>query len=231
MATEGRKVTFPSHCSDRSNLIGMLYGSPATTKKALIVLHAWWGMNEEIQKHGFDIHSESGLAILVPDLYRGKVAKDRETAKHYMDDLDWQGAIKDVAASAKFLKSQGFEKVGIMGFCMGGALTFLAALHIPDISAASPFYGIPKPHLGDLTKIAIPVQSHFGEEDNVAGLSSPDDYFPLEYQLKKAGVHYKMYVYEEAGHGFCHRSYPTYHEDAANTAFKRMYRFMQEHLS
>ena len=99
-----------------------------------------------------------------------------------MADLDWEGAVRDVEAAARFLKNISCSKVGVTGFCMGGALTFLAALKVEEISAASPFYGIPKPHLGDLTQITIPVRSHFGENDDVKGLSSPDDYYPLEYK-------------------------------------------------
>ena len=80
-----------------------------------------------------------------------------------MDNLDWQGAIQDISAAARFLKLRGCVKVGVTGFCMGGALAFASAALLPDdISAAAPFYGIPSPQLCDLATIKIPVQCHFG---------------------------------------------------------------------
>ena len=78
----------------------------------------------------------------MPDLYRGKVATDYETAGHYSASLDWQGAIQDIQASVSYLKnSRGCTKIGIVGFCMGGALSIAAASLCEDINASCPFYG------------------------------------------------------------------------------------------
>ena len=208
----------------------VVFGDPVTEKRGLILLHAWWGLNNEIQQHGKEMSEKAGLVVLVPDLYRGKIAKDRETAGHYMADLDWYGAAKDVQGAARHLLSMGCDKVGVSGFCMGGALSFLTAATVPEISASAPFYGICKPHLADLTKITIPVQGHFGEKDEVVGLSSPADFYPLEKALKTAGVPFELYVYN-VGHGFAHPSYPTYDKEAATLAFSRMFKFMQDNLS
>ena len=226
---EDQRVTFSSE-NPAGDCPAMVFGDPGTLKKGLILLHAWWGMNEEVQQHGREISQEAGLVVLVPDLYRGKLAKDRETAGHYMADLDWLGAASDVQGAARKLLSMGCGKVGVTGFCMGGALSFLTAATVPEISASAPFYGISKPHLADLAKITIPVQGHFGAKDEVVGLSSPSDFYPLEKRLKDAGVNFELFVYD-VGHGFAHPSYPTYNADAATQAFSRMYKFMQDNLS
>ena len=69
---------------------------------------------------------------------------------------------------SRHLKAQGCQKVGVVGFCMGGALTMAAAALIPEVDAAAPFYGIPSAQLCDVTKIKIPMQCHFAEKDSVS---------------------------------------------------------------
>ena len=173
-----------------------------------------------------------GLTFYV--CYRGKVATDRETAGHYMGDLNWDGAMQDLAAGAKFLKSRGCNKVGVCGFCMGGALSFAAAAAIPqDISAAAPFYGIPDQTKFDLTKISIPVQAHFGAKDELVGFSSKQDYDKLSEKLKAAGVNYELFEYD-AGHAFTNPLNiigDNYQADLAKTAFERMLAFMNTNLA
>ncbi|XP_013400769.1 uncharacterized protein LOC106166668 [Lingula anatina] len=200
-------------------------------KKGLIVLQEWWGMNDQIKQQATNLSKDGHLTTLVPDLYRGKVATDRETAGHYMGDLDWPGAVKDVQAAARFLQSKGCVKVGVTGFCMGGALAFAAAALVPEISAAAPFYGIPGQQLADLTTIKIPVEAHFGKKDTLQGFSSPDDYRPLVEKLKAAGVDIVLLEYD-AGHGFTNFQNPlgTYDEEAAKQALGRMLEFMNEKL-
>ena len=113
---------------------------------------------------------------------------------------------------------------------MGGALCFLAAALVPEISSAAPFYGISKPHLADLTKVTVPIQGHFGDNDEVVGLSSPADYLALNDRLQAAGVPFELHVYPGVGHGFAHPSYPTYNKQATKLAFSRMYQFMDRTL-
>ncbi|ELT96486.1 hypothetical protein CAPTEDRAFT_21911, partial [Capitella teleta] len=224
-----KSVVFPSDHPD-GLCRGVIIRGQVDFKGGLILLHAWWGLNEEIVQHADEVSRDSGFTVLVPDLYRGRIAKDRETAGHYMADLDWEGAVCDVRAAVKCLHSNGCVKVGVAGFCMGGALCWLAAAKIPEVKAAAPFYGIPKAHLADLATISVPVQGHFGEKDNVVGLSSPRDYLPLKEKLDDAGVNFELCVYGGAGHGFAHPSYKTYNEQAARAAFKSMYSFMRKHL-
>ena len=157
------------------------------------------------------------------------MAKDREEAGHYMSGLDWNGAIQDISAGAKYLISLGCRKVGVMGFCMGGAISFAAAVRSPEISAAAPFYGIPKSSIANLLEIRIPVQSHFGELDTAVGFSSPADYNALNETLAKPGVAHEMHTYH-AGHGFTNGNNQQYSSEATKLALSRVYEFMQKHL-
>jgi carboxymethylenebutenolidase len=105
-----RKVKFSS-ANVLGDAEGVVIGDPSVHPRGLIVIHEWWGMNQQIQDEGADIARNGELTVLVIDMYRGKVAIDREEAGHYMQGLDWEGAVQDLAAGATYLKSIGCTKV------------------------------------------------------------------------------------------------------------------------
>jgi carboxymethylenebutenolidase len=82
-----------------------------------------------------------------------------------MGGLDWDGAVKDIKGACDYLKSLGCTKVGILGFCMGGALTIASICKYESFSAAAPFYGIPDLKYNDVSKIKCPVFAYFAEKD------------------------------------------------------------------
>jgi len=112
---------------------------------------------------------------------------------------------------------------------MGGALSFKAAALCPEISAAAPFYGIPRDDKDELTRIQTPVQAHFGEKDDIVGVSSPADYGPLSERLIAAKVPYEVFIYP-AGHGFTNPNNPNYSAECTALAFERLCEFMKKHL-
>ncbi|XP_005094588.1 protein usf [Aplysia californica] len=200
------------------------------SKAGIIVLQEWWGLNQQIQDCGKEVSCGSKMVTLVPDLYRGKVAVDNETAGHYMGDLDWKGAIDDIQGCAQYLKGKGCVKVGVTGFCMGGALSMAAAALVPEIDAAVPFYGIPSAELCDVTTIKVPLQCHFGDKDSVAGFSSPAEWKPLKAKLEAALKSLEFYNYD-CDHAFTNKTGANYNPDAAKLAFSRMFQFFQKNLS
>jgi len=197
----------------------------------VIVLQEWWGINDQIKQQGEEISKRGNFSVLVPDLYRGKVATDHETAGHYMNDLDWAGAVKDIQGAAKYLLANGCQKVGVTGFCMGGALSLAGAALVSEISAAVPFYGIPSPELCDVCTIKVPLQCHYGEKDVLEGFSSPKDYNALKEKLTGAGVKFEFYTYD-AGHAFTNPTGPlgNYNKDCAEQALNRMAEFFKSNL-
>ncbi|XP_059150007.1 protein usf-like isoform X2 [Physella acuta] len=210
---------------------GVLCGDPKKSAQGIIVLQEWWGVNQQIQDCGKELCGLANAVTLVPDLYRGKVAEDNETAGHYMGGLDWKGAVEDIRAAAKYLKEQGCKKVGVTGFCMGGALSMAAAALVQEIDASVPFYGIPSAELCDVTKIKIPLQCHFAEKDDTKGFASPDEYRPLEAKLKAANLKdFEFYEYP-AAHAFTNTSGPNYNKDCRDQAFSRMKQFFHKHLA
>jgi len=171
--------------------------------------------------------------LIIPDLYRGKVATDREEAGHLMHGLDWVGAVQDISGAAKYLKANGVDgKIGVVGFCMGGALTLASSVHVKEVSAGVVFYGIPSDQLADVTKAATPLQLHFGDKDAIEGFSSPKEQDKLEEKLKKANIPHEFYRYKDAAHAFSNDAHPeVYNASAATESRDRTLAFFKKHLA
>ncbi|CAM6017577.1 unnamed protein product [Sphagnum balticum] len=206
----------------------------------IVVIQEWWGIDFEIKKHATDIASK-GYRALIPDLYRGKLGLEVAEAQHLSQGLDWPGAVADIAASAKWLKEHGSPKVGVTGFCMGGALSLASAVRVPGIDAVVAFYGTPPPQLADPTESKVPVQAHFGEEDTMKGLSDKETAKALEEKLKKANIPSEVYIYPKVGHAFMNSSpegiernkavgFGEHHQEAVNLAWSRFESWFAKYL-
>src|SRR5262245_19290081 len=109
----------------------------------IVVIQEGWGLNDQI-KGTADQLAEAGYAAGVPDLFSGKLTKKADEASHWMGELDFaDAAAEDVRGAVLHMKEQGVTKVGVTGFCMGGALTILAAMRVPETDAGVCFYGVP----------------------------------------------------------------------------------------
>jgi len=116
-----KKVTFKSE-NAAGDGVGVLIGDPSSRRRGLILVHEWWGMTRQIQDEAALIADEGQLTVLVCDVYRGRVAVDREDAGHCMEHLDWDGAVNDISAAAKYLLSAGCTKVRtseLIAMCTG----------------------------------------------------------------------------------------------------------------
>jgi len=158
-----------------------------------------------------------------------------------MSGLDWPGAVADIAASAKWLKKNGSPKVGVTGFCMGGALTIASAVRIPEVDAAVAFYGIPPPELADPTQAKAPVQAHFGQNDSNKGFSDVESAKALEEKLQKSGVPSEVYIYPNVAHAFMNASpegverkkqtgFGEHHQEAVDLAWSRFEAWFGKYL-
>src|SRR5215210_5522985 len=108
----------------------------------VVVIQEWWGLNDQIKGVAERLAGE-GYRVLVPDLYRGKVTVEEAEAEHLMGKLDFaDAATQDVRGAVQYLKENS-PKVAVLGFCMGGALTILSAVHIREADAAVCWYGVP----------------------------------------------------------------------------------------
>ncbi|KAJ4730063.1 Protein usf [Melia azedarach] len=173
----------------------------------IVVLQEWWGVDFEIKNHAIKISQlNPGFKALIPDLYRGKVGLDVAEAQHLMDGLDWEGAIKDIRASAIWLKANGSKKVGVTGYCMGGALAIASSVLVPEVDAVVAFYGIPSSELADPGQAKAPIQAHFGELDNFVGFSDVTAAKALEEKLRVSGIPHEVHIYPGNAHAFMNRS-------------------------
>lgn len=197
-----------------------------SSKSAIILLQEWWGLNDHIKALS-DRYAAEGFLVLAPDLYHGRVTKDADEASHMMNGLDFPGAVhEDIAAALKYLKKDGV-KVGITGFCMGGALTIAAAARLEGFAAASSFYGVPPKAFADPATIKIPFQAHFATRDYWI---TPEVAATLEAEMKVVHLTPEIYHYE-ADHAFCNSTRPeVYDRQAADLAFSRTVAFFKSNL-
>lgn len=173
----------------------ILQGGP----RAVVVLQEWWGVNDVVKAHAVRLH-ELGYTVCIPDLYKGKLGVDVEEAHHLMSNLDWPAATIEITDCVSYLKiSLEATSVGVIGFCMGGALALVAAQKA-GVEACVSFYGVPGADACDLSAITIPVQAHFGDKDNLAGFSDPEAAKKLSEAL--GGENQNVLTYEGVGHAF-----------------------------
>jgi len=175
---------------DGKTVQGYLAEPAASNAPAIVVIQEWWGLNDQI-KGVADRLASAGFQALVPDLYRGKATVEQEEAHHLMTGLDFgDAASQDIRGALQFMKARA-PKLGLTGFCMGGALTLLAA-QAPELDAAVVWYGCPPLEYIDASKIKIPLQGHWATQDEFFKI---DTVAALEDKLKAADVSFEFHRY------------------------------------
>lgn len=168
---------------------------------AIIVIHEWWGLNDWVKEQGSKL-SDLGYVTLAVDLYRGKVATTPDEAHEIMRGVPEDRAKRDLHAAFDFLQSQPDVKknrIGAIGWCMGGGYSLDVALEEPDLAADVINYGHLATDPAALKKINAPILGLFGAQDR--GIT-PDDVKKFEEQLKQLGKKVDVTIYPDAGHAF-----------------------------
>jgi carboxymethylenebutenolidase len=228
----GETVSFASN-GDQAD--GYFAGPASGSGPGVLVLQEWWGLAPQL-KRVVDRLSAEGFTALAPDLYRGELAAHTEVDKAaaLMNALPPDRAARDMAGAIDFLLAHPAvkgDKVGVVGFCMGGLLALVvAAQHGDKIGAAVPFYGAP---LGDSAPdwsgLTAPVLGHYAMDD---------DFFPvdavreLEKQLRSMDKDVTFEYIPETGHAFANEDNPfgTYNADAALKTWNHGVSFLHERL-
>jgi carboxymethylenebutenolidase len=200
---------------------------------AMVVIQEWWGLQDQI-KGVADKLAKQGYRALVPDLYRGKVALEANEAKHLMEGLNFGDAAgQDIRGAVQYLKQSGSSKVGVTGFCMGGALTVLSAVNVPEMDAGVIWYGYPPLQYVDASKIKAPLMGHWAIHDQAFAISGVDE---LEKKLREAKVKFEFHRYD-AKHAFANETADAkkldmlrYNPSAAATAWDRTMDFLAKNL-
>jgi carboxymethylenebutenolidase len=199
--------------------------SAGSGRPGIVVIQEWWGLNDQICGVT-DRFARAGYNALAPDLYKGRLTTVPDEANHLMSGLNFPDAThQDLRGAAQYLKKDS-GNVAIMGFCMGGALTIAAAVHVPETAAVVCFYGIPPKEFADPVRIKIPFQGHFANQDDWCTPAAVDQ---LETALKQSGAPHEVYRYD-AAHAFFNEHSPAYDVACANQAWDRMAAFLKARL-
>jgi carboxymethylenebutenolidase len=199
----------------------------------VVLFEEWWGLDDRI-KATADRLASHGFSVLVPDLFRGRSAATGDEANHLMEGLDFaDAATQDAAGAAQYLREHGAKRVGVAGFCMGGALAMLSVMHGHEFDAASIWYGYPPPEGGDPGTIRVPLQGHWALHDGFFKIEGVD---AIERKLKLSGTAVEFHRYD-AKHGFYNTGevgeggLGHYNRDHAETAWHRTVDFFNRTLS
>ncbi len=206
--------------------------TPSSATAGVLVIQEWWGLNDHIK----DIakrFSQEGYAALAPDLYSRaghKVTQDPNEAARLMNALSSQAALRDLNAATKYFKSvPGVDpqRIGVVGFCMGGGFALMMATHNSDIKAAVPFYGKVPPS-ETLDYLLCPILYHYGAKD---GWVTQEEVERLKQGLSEFGKPGEVLVYPESGHAFFNNTRPdAYRSQDAQIAWQRTLAFLAKHL-
>ena len=214
--------------SDGFKLGGYRAERQGKAKGGLVVIQEIFGVNHHIRAMcdrfaaiGYVSTAPAVFDRVTPNFESGYTPDEIANARKFVANPDWSAMLRDVQAAIDELKKSG--PVGIMGFCMGGTISFLAACKLNGLSAAVCYYG------GQIAKNAdekpkIPTQMHFGEEDASIPMSD------VEMIKKKRGGDCEIYAYPEAQHGFHCDERGSYNAEAAKLAWQRSMAFLAKHV-
>ena len=193
-----------SYKSGDDTVSGVLF-TPATKGgaklPAIVVIHEWYGLNDWAKQQAEELASQ-GYETLAVDLYRGKVAKTRDEAHELMNGLPHDRAVRDLSAAVAYLKSQpnvDSNKIGAIGWCMGGTYSAQLAVAEPTLAADVVNYGWLPESDAEAKAVKAKMLGNFGGKDQ--GITA-ESIHKFEEQMKANGNPVDFKIYPDAGHGF-----------------------------
>jgi carboxymethylenebutenolidase len=225
---KGEEVTFPSGDDKVKGYLAVPEGKGPFP--AIVVIQEWWGLSDWIKENARRLAAQ-GYVCLAPDLYRGKVAADPTTARKLMSGMPEDRALRDLKGAVAFLARHdrvNREKIGVIGWCMGGGLALKLALADKRVVACTMCYGRVIDDTGKLKSLNAAVLGIFGKEDKgipIAGVRK------FGTALKDAGKTVEAIHEYDAGHGFMRPGKnPAYNEKEAKSAWEAIDKFFAKTL-
>ncbi len=221
--------------SNGSTAAGYLARPEGGRGPGVLVVQEWWGLDPSI-KEVADRLAAGGFTALCPDLYHGELAQhdEMDKAAALMTAMPPDRAARDMSGAVDFLladEGATGAAVGVVGFCMGGMLTFLIAANRPDaVTAAVPFYGFPQGDTEpDWSQLRAVVRGHMAENDDFFG---PEAAAALEAKLVGMGKDVVLTVHPGTGHAFMgpHNALGTLDEEVAAQLWPGVLAFLHEQL-
>ena len=206
---------------------GYLAKAARANAPGVVVIQEWWGLQDQI-KGVCDRLALAGYEALAPDLYAGTVVAYHDTAaaEREMNSLNFLDVTDQVVRGAALLLKGSSARVGLMGFCLGGAVTILGACRVPELSAAVCFYGLPPAQVAKPADLKVPLQAHFADRDDWC---TPQAVAAFEAGVKEAGKDVEVFRYD-ADHGFINEQRAVHDRAAAELAWERTLKFWARHL-
>jgi carboxymethylenebutenolidase len=218
----------PFQRPDGEEARGYLAHASVARAPGVVVIQEWWGLQDQITSI-CDRLALAGYDALAPDLYGGTVIPyhDADAANREMTSLDFLDATDQLVRGAARFLLRSSPRVGLTGFCLGGAVTILGVCRIPELSAGVCFYGLPPVAAAGPADVTVPLQGHFAIRDDWC---TPAAVATFEDGLKKAGKTAIFYHYE-ADHGFINEQRPVHDRAHGETAWDRMLTFWRQYLN
>jgi carboxymethylenebutenolidase len=197
----------------------------------VVVIQEWWGLVPHI-KDVTERLAREGFVALAPDLYHGQAAAEPDEARKLAMALDAQRAVQEIAAAARYLKKMSNvapQKMGVVGWCMGGGLCLsTAAYHSDLIGAAVAFYGRPLT-AGDTARLQVPVLGLYAEHDH--GIP-PEAVRAFDAEMDKQHTPHEVHIYAGASHAFFNDTRPQiYQAAAAQDAWQKTLAWFRKYLA
>jgi carboxymethylenebutenolidase len=205
---------------------GFLAVPPSSKGQGVLVLHAWWGLNDTIKDFCTRLAGE-GFTAFAPDLYHGKLATTIPEAETLRDALDWTKSIPEISAAAEYLQERSGEPekgLAVIGFSLGAFFALNLSTTDPErINKVVVFYGTGP---ADFTKSRASYQGHFAENDP---FEPESEVTGLEESLRAAGRPVAFFKYQGTGHWFFEPDRAdAYNTEAAKLAWERTLTFLKE---
>lgn len=195
---------------------------------SVIVVHENRGLNPYIEDVARRV-AKAGYIALAPDGLSsvGGYPGNDDEGRELQQKVDPQKLMNDFFAAVAFMEKhpQASGKVGITGFCYGGGVCNAAAVAIPELACAVPFYGR-QPPIADVDKIHAPLLLHYAELDKPI----TDGWPAYEQALKAQHKVFEAYIYPQVNHGFHNDSTPLYDRAAAELAWQRTLAWFAKYL-
>jgi carboxymethylenebutenolidase len=198
---------------------------------AVVVVPEWWGLVDWVKGQARTL-AKDGYVALAVDVYRGKSTSSQEEAHQLMMGTPPERVVRDLQAAFAHLESMPTvrkDRIGAIGWCMGGGYTLQLATTEPKLAAAVAYYGLPPTDPAKIAAIHAPVLGNYGAEDKGP---SPEQARAFEAAMKKAGKTIDLKIYPGAGHAFANVNNPWggYRKEAAADAWARTTAFLAKYL-
>ena len=197
---------------------------------ALIVIHEWWGLNDNVRAMADRLAGE-GYMVLAVDLYGGETADSPESARQLMLQVveDPDTAKENIRSAYEFLETAGAPRIGSLGWCFGGGWSLTTAQLFPNqLDAAVIYYGRVTDDDEALTPVNVPILGLFGDADEGIPIASVHAFRDTLERLEKD---FEVHIYPGADHAFANPTGRNYNADAATDAWQKTIGFLARHLS